>query len=135
MQPYVVEEKRYPNGTVEHMSPRTVRQVLDSAAATTIGAMLVSVVENGHATHAAVDGYYIAGKTGTAQVAQGGSYAEDLTNATFAGFGPVDDPRFVMVVKLEHPRAAIYAADTAAPIFGDIAEFMLDYLEIAPTRE
>lgn len=134
MQPYVVEEKRYPNGTVEHASPRTVRQVLDSSAATTIGAMLVSVIENGHATHAAVDGYYIAGKTGTAQVAQGGSYVEGITNATFAGFGPVENPRFVMVVKLEHPRASIYAADTAAPIFGDIAEFMLDYLEVAPTR-
>ncbi len=134
MQPYVVEEKRYADGTVEHFSPQSVRQVLDKTTATTIGAMLVSVIENGHAGLAGVDGYYIAGKTGTAQVAEGGGYAEGLTNATFAGFGPIEDPQFVMVVKIEHPRAVEWAADTAAPIFGEIADFLLDYLEIAPTR-
>ena len=134
MQPYVVDEKRYTDGTVEHMSPRSVRQVLDKTTATTIGAMLVSVIENGHAGLAGVDGYYIAGKTGTAQVADSGGYSEDLTNATFVGFGPIENPQFVMVVKIEHPRATPWAADTAAPIFGEIADFMLDYLEIAPSR-
>lgn len=134
MQPYVVEEKRYADGTVEHFSPQSVREVINKTTATTIGAMLVSVVENGHAANAAVDGYYIAGKTGTAQVAEAGRYAQGLANATFAGFGPIEDPQFVMVVKVENPRTVEWAADSAAPIFGDIAEFVLDYLEVAPTR-
>lgn len=136
MKPYVVEEVRYTDGTVEETQPTVIRQVIDKSTATTISAMLVSVIENGHADRAAVDGYYIAGKTGTAQVAdEYGGYHDDITNATFAGFGPVEDPEFVMVVKLERPRAVQWAADTAAPIFGDIADFLLDYFEVAPTRE
>jgi len=98
--------------------------------------MLVSVIENGHAEKAAVEGYYLGGKTGTAQVAKQGSlgYQEDATIATFSGFGPIEDPRFAMTVVLDHPKEIPWAADTSAPIWGDIAEFLLQYLEVAPTR-
>jgi cell division protein FtsI/penicillin-binding protein 2 len=113
-----------------------IRQVISSKTATTIGAMLVSVVEEGHAEKAAVPGYYIAGKTGTAQVAKQGSagYQEGVTKATFAGFGPVEDPIFAMVVMLDHPRTSPWAADTATPIFGEIAEFLLQYYQVPPSR-
>jgi len=135
MEPYIVEEKRYDDGTVEDDQPYAIRQVIDESTATTVSAMLVSVIENGHAGYAGVDGYYIAGKTGTAQVASTeGGYQKDNTIATFAGFGPVEDPQFVMVVRIDHPRTTEWAADTAAPIFGEIAEFILDYLEVPPTR-
>ena len=135
MEPYLVEEKRYDDGTVEDTQPYAVRQVIDSSTATTISAMLVSVIENGHAGYAGVDGYYIGGKTGTAQVASSqGGYQDDATIATFAGFGPVEDPQFAMVVRIDHPRTTEWAADTAAPIFGEVAEFILDYLEVPPTR-
>jgi len=133
MQPYIVEERRYPDGTVETARVNQIRQVIDPATATTIGAMMVSVVENGHGSKAGVDGYYIAGKTGTAQVADSGGYGS-LTNATFAGYGPIEDPRFVMVVRLEHPRTSEWAESTSAPIFGDIAEYILEYFEVAPNR-
>jgi len=78
----------------------------------------------------------IAGKTGTAQVAKerGAGYRTNYTKATFAGFGPVEDPSFVMVVMLDHPRAVPWAADTAAPIFGEISDFLLQYLQTPPTR-
>ena len=136
MKPYIVEELRSDDGTVEIIKPETIRQVISSKTATTLSAMLVSVVEDGHATHAAVPGYYVAGKTGTAQVANpnGGGYQVGVTRATFAGFAPVEDPAFVMVVSLNHPRTSQWAADTSAPIFGDIADFLLHYLEIAPRR-
>ncbi|MFH1632214.1 MAG: penicillin-binding protein 2 [bacterium] len=136
MQPYIVEEIRYSDGTVEERRPKVVRQVISKKTATTVGAMLVSVVENGHGAKAAVPGYYIGGKTGTAQVAKSGSlgYEKEQTMATFAGFGPIEDPQFVMVVLLDHPKAVSWAADTSAVIFGDIAEFLLHYFEVAPTR-
>ena len=135
MEPYLVDEKRYIDGTVEDTQPYAVRQVIDGSTATTVSAMLVSVIENGHASYAGVDGYYIGGKTGTAQVASSdGGYQDDNTIATFAGFGPVEDPQFAMVVRIDHPRTTQWAADTAAPIFGEIAEFILDYLEVPPTR-
>lgn len=134
MKPYIVDEVRYPDGTVEARQPEKVRQVLSQKAATTVGAMLVSVVENGHGTRAGVPGYYIAGKTGTAQVAGAGGYLDGVTNGSFAGFGPVGNPRFAMVVKLENPKTVEWAESSAAPIFGDIAEFLLQYYGIAPER-
>jgi cell division protein FtsI/penicillin-binding protein 2 len=136
MSPYIVQEKRLADGTVEETLPKALRQVVSKKTATTIGAMMVSVIENGHGENAAVDGYYLAGKTGTAQVAktQGVGYRRDYTKATFVGFGPVDNPAFVMSVMLDHPRAVPWAADTAAPIWGEMADYILQYLELAPTR-
>lgn len=136
MQPYIIEEKRYTDGTVEDTQPIKVRQVIDGKTATTVSAMMVSVIENGHAGLAGVDGYYLAGKTGTAQVAKKDSlgYEQGNTIATFAGFGPVEDPQFVIVVRIDHPRTTEWAANTSAPIFSEIAEFILDYLEVPPTR-
>jgi cell division protein FtsI/penicillin-binding protein 2 len=134
MKPYVVEEVRYTDGTVDKRKAEKVEQVLTPATATTVGAMLVSVVENGHGKRAGVKGYYIAGKTGTAQVAGNGSYLAGVTNGTFAGFGPVNDPKFAMVIKLNNPKTVEWAESSAAPIFGQIAGFLLDYYDIAPTR-
>jgi cell division protein FtsI/penicillin-binding protein 2 len=98
--------------------------------------MLVSVVENGHGKRAKVPGYWIAGKTGTAQIAQNGGYSETAFNGSFAGFGPVENPKFAMVVKIENPKSdnILFAESTAAPLFGQIAKFLLEYYRIAPTR-
>jgi len=82
-----------------------------------------------------VPGYYIAGKTGTAQVASSsGGYSQDSTIGSFAGFGPVEDPRFAMVVRIDNPKDVFWAESTAAPLFGEIAEFLLQYFEIPPVR-
>lgn len=135
MKPYIVDELRYADGTVEKMQPQVVRQVVSPATATTIGAMLVSVVEYGHGKKAAVPGYYIGGKTGTAQIARNGVYSTTEFNGSFAGYGPVQDPVFAMIVKIENPKEGIiYAESTAAPVFGEIAEFILEYYGVAPER-
>ncbi len=136
MKPYIVSEIRSPDGTVEVRTPKAIRQVINKKTATTIGAMMVSTLENGHGQKGRVPGYYIAGKTGTAQVAKasGRGYEVGVTKGTFAGFGPVEDPKFAMVVYLDHPRSSEWADATAAPVFGKLAAFILKYFEVPPNR-
>jgi cell division protein FtsI/penicillin-binding protein 2 len=136
MQPYIVEEIRSEGGVIKKVESKELGQIVSRKTAIDIGAMIVSVIENGHAEEAAVPGYYIGGKTGTAQVADEitGGYSVNNTNATFAGFGPVEDPTYVAAVVLYHPQRSPWASDTAAPIFADISEFILRYLEVAPRR-
>lgn len=136
MEPQIVDELRFSDGTVETREPSEVRRVLTEKAARELGAMLISVVERGHGQKAGVAGYYIAGKTGTAQVAggTGGGYEEGNTIGSFAGFGPVNDPKFAMIVRIDRPRSVIWAESTAAPLFGEIADFLLRYYEVPPER-
>jgi cell division protein FtsI/penicillin-binding protein 2 len=135
MKPYIVSRKEYPDGTVEDISPTFLRQVVTPETAEKLAGMLVAVVEYGHGKKAQVPGYYIAGKTGTAQIAENGVYSETAFNGSFSGFGPVEDPRFAMVVKISNPKSGIiYAESTAAPLFGKITDFLLTYYNIPPTR-
>lgn len=136
MQPYVVAQVKKTDGTNEITTPHEVRQVVSEHTARLISAMLISVVENGHGKRAAVPGYYIAGKTGTAQVprADGLGYQTEVTVGSFAGYGPVGEAKFAMVVRLDHPRAVRYAESSAAPVFGELAEFLLRYFEVPQQR-
>ena len=135
MKPYIVEKIKYADGKEEKTSPQQIREVVSAKSAATVAAMLVSVVENGHGKRAKVAGYYVAGKTGTAQVAKaGGGYDPDITNGTFAGFGPVDNPAFVIAVKIANPKDVRFAESTAAPAFGELAKFLFAYLQIPTSR-
>ncbi len=136
VQPYLVSQIRYGDEIVEEYKPRVLRQVIDTATASQVSAMMVHVVDSGHAGKAKVDGYYVAGKTGTAQVANSetGRYDDYKTIHNFVGFASNDDPKFTMIVKLDYPTAARYSADTAAPLFGEIAKFLLEYYQIPPKR-
>ncbi len=134
--PYIVDEIRKPDGGTVRTEPKAVRQVITKRASTLISGMLVQVVEKGHGKQAGVPGYYVAGKTGTAQIPRkdGQGYEQDLTIGSFVGYAPVDDPAFVMLVKIEKPRDVQWAESSAAPLFGDIAEFLLQYMKIPPDR-
>ncbi len=134
--PIIVDEIVRADGTVEKRTSKDMAQVIDSKTARTIAAMLVSVIEHGHGKRAGVPGYYIAGKTGTAQVAKsvGIGYEEDNTIGSFAGFGPVEDPKFAMVVRIDNPKDVVWAESTAAPLFGELAQFLLQYFEVPPVR-
>ena len=105
--------------------------------ATTLSAMLVNVVQNGHGKRAGVPGYFVAGKTGTAQVPKkdGVGYETDFTIGSFCGFAPVDDPKFVMLIKIDHPRDVMWAESSAAPLFGEMSKFLLQYYEVPPSVE
>ena len=136
-QPMIVDEIQHPDGTIEKRQPVDIAQVIDEKTSRTIAAMLVSVVEQGHGKRAGVKGYYVGGKTGTAQVARtdGIGYSADHTIGSFAGFAPVENPKFAMTVQIDHPRDVVWAESTAAPLFGDMAEFLLQYFEVAPVRK
>ncbi|MBU0731311.1 penicillin-binding protein 2 [Patescibacteria group bacterium] len=136
MKPYLVQEVHKGNGYVEKYQPEEVRQVMSSAAANTLSAMMVKVIDGGHATLAAVDGYFMAGKTGTAQIPKenGVGYDANRHKDTFVGFGPVSDPQFVVFVKIDEPKDVMWSAASTAPLFGDIAEYLVNYLQIPPDR-
>jgi len=132
MKPYIVEEIRYPGGKIDRFYPKEIRRILETRSAMLLSGMLVNVIDRGQASSARVDGYYIAGKTGTAQISGIGGYSEE-TNHSFIGFGPVDDPKFAMIIKFEKPRRQ-YSSATAAPVFGQIAKFILEYYQVPPGR-
>jgi cell division protein FtsI (penicillin-binding protein 3)/stage V sporulation protein D (sporulation-specific penicillin-binding protein) len=131
--PYLVEKFIYPDGREETTEPKVIDQVISSETAEKLTKMMVSVVENGYGKKAGVPGYFIAGKTGTAQVPEGGGYS-DKTIHSFGGFFPAFDPQFLILVKLDNPQKIRFAADSVAPVFGEIAEYILNYYEIPPSR-
>lgn len=137
MNPYLVEKIIYSNGETVVREPQTIKTVLSSGVAATLSAMLANVVENGHGKRAGVKGYYVAGKTGTAQVAKkdGRGYEEGRNIGSFAGYAPVDNPKFAMLATIDNPKDVAWAESSAAPLFGKLAEFMLNYYQIPPERE
>ncbi|MEX2055084.1 MAG: penicillin-binding protein 2, partial [Candidatus Andersenbacteria bacterium] len=136
MQPRIVDEVRYSDGKVEESAPQAVRQVVSGETADKLAAMMVSVIENGVATLARVPGYYLAGKTGTAQVPdERGKYSADRKIISFVGFGPVEDPKFSVLIKLDNPAGLSLASGTAAPMFKNISEKILKYYQIPPSYE
>ncbi|MFA5135416.1 MAG: penicillin-binding protein 2 [Patescibacteria group bacterium] len=137
MEPYIIDERIGPDGFSTKTEPRMIRQAISQQTATTLGAMLVNVVRNGHGKSAGVDGYFVAGKTGTAQIPNpnGPGYDPNHTIGTFCGFAPVDDPVFTMCVKIDVPRDVQWAESTAAPLFGQIAQFILNYYGIPPDEK
>ena len=135
MKPYLVQSKIYPDGRVVDTQPVMVAQVISPQTAATLDAMLVDVVENGYGAKAAVPGYFVAGKTGTAQVAgNNGRYLENDNIGSFIGFAPVENPQFVMLIRIDHPTDAKFSETTAVPVWGKLAQFILNYMGIPPSR-
>ena len=95
--------------------------------------MMVEVVDTGN-VKAAVPGYRVAGKSGTAQIPSPEGYEEDATIVSFVGFAPADDPEFVVLVKMDRPDFNInqWASHTAAPVFSRVTKRLLDYYSIPP---
>jgi len=104
--------------------------ITEQTADTLSGMLAVSLESEG--SMALVPGYRIAGKTGTAQIPVNGFYDSTQTNASFIGWGPVDDPQFMIYVWLERPSASIWGSETAAPVFGQMAEKTVILLDIPP---
>ncbi len=93
---------------------------------------MLSVSLESEGSLALVPGYKVAGKTGTAQIPVNGFYDSTQTNASFIGWGPADDPQFMIYVWLERPSASIWGSETAAPVFGEMAEKTVILLDIPP---
>lgn len=132
MEPHVVKEIRDGNGRIIAIKPKIVKQVIGEEAARITGEMMVEAVDKGEAKWAKPKGYRIAGKTGTAQIPVAGHYDETKTIASFVGFAPADDPKFVMLVTLREPSSSQWGSETAAPLFFTIARELFTYYGIGP---
>jgi cell division protein FtsI (penicillin-binding protein 3) len=117
MRPYLVREIRSPSGeVVERTRPESIRRVVSPETAGKVTRVLSRVVEDGTATRAALATLPVAGKTGTARVATRAGYEDGRYAASFVGYTPVDDPRLVVVTKLNDPQGSFYGGQTAAPL-------------------
>lgn len=136
MQPLLVHRMTDGHGgTIQENKPRVRRQVVPRRIAKLVGQMLTAVTEpGGTAVEAGVDGYLVAGKTGTAQKADyvRGGYAKDKWLASFIGFLPAEKPEVVISVVIDEPVIAHYGGTVAGPVFRRIAEVTLRHLGIAP---
>jgi cell division protein FtsI/penicillin-binding protein 2 len=130
MKPYVVERIVYDQDVIV-AQPTVVRQAVSARAAEQLTDMLVQAVEQG-AELATVPGYDVAGKTGTAQIPVEDGYDPDLTIASFVGYAPADEPRFIVLVKIDKPRVDSRGAHVAAPVFKAIAERLFVLLDVPP---
>ncbi len=135
MKPYLVDRIVAPDGTQTVTQPEQVGQPVTAETARTVAAMMVKVIDGAHSASAGLAGYFIAGKTGTAQIPlpDGSGYSEVLHNDTFVGFFPVSDPQVVVLVKIDEPHTE-WADESAAPIFGALSKFLVNYLQIPPDR-
>jgi cell division protein FtsI (penicillin-binding protein 3) len=107
------------------------RRVIGADVAAEVREMLEGVLApGGTASEVSVPGYTLAGKTGTAEVAEDGTYSETNYVASFIGFAPADDPRLLVSVIVDRPQGEIYGGSVAAPAFGQIAAFALPYLGV-----
>jgi cell division protein FtsI/penicillin-binding protein 2 len=130
MQPYVVQELRT-NGRVVTHKPSVISRPISSQTARQVTAMaVVSVLQE--TVTAQVDGYTIAGKTGTAQIPEGGFYHPSDTIGTFIGWLPADAPELIILIKLDRPRSSSWGSQTAAPLFSDLVRELVVLLDIPP---
>jgi cell division protein FtsI (penicillin-binding protein 3) len=127
MRPYIIKKVIDAEGRVVRESvPEKVRRVVSVETARYLSReYFKAVVDSGTAKNAAVPGVSVAGKTGTARRAAGGSYANPVYVSSFVGFFPVEAPRYAIIVIVENPKTAYYAATVAAPVFSGIASRML----------
>lgn len=136
MHPYIVSQILSGKEVVSSTQPKVLKQVVSSKTAMMLSGMMVSVTENGHAKTAQIPGYHVAGKTGTAQVPKnGGGYMPDsVVNASFIGYAPFTNPKFVMFVVIKEPQYGKTGEYSAAPVFANVGKFILQYYNVPYDR-
>lgn len=122
------------NDNIDEVEIEKEKQIISSKTATQLTEMMVGAVEKGEARAFVPKGYRIAGKTGTAQIPLAGHYDPNKTIASFVGFAPADDPKFVMLVRFGEPTSSPFGSETAAPTFFAIAKELFNYWGIAPKK-
>lgn len=134
MQPRVVRAFENSDGEVLKVPIKVDSTPISAKTAKVMTQILVNAVEKGEAQWTKLKGYRIAGKTGTASIPVAGHYDPTNTITSFIGFAPAEEPKFVMLVILNRPTSSIYAAETSAPLFFDIAKELLSYYGIPPSE-
>lgn len=114
------------------IEPVVRQRVLLQQTAEQLTTLLTGVVERGTGKQAAVEGYAVAGKTGTAQKTEGGGYSHRKLLASFVGYVPADAPRLAILVMIDEPQKTTWGGTAAAPVFKRVAQQALHYLQIPP---
>lgn len=135
MEPHVVSAIETQDGKTIKIDSKALGSPISPKTAKIMTEMMVNAVNKGEASWTRLKGYRIAGKTGTASIPIQGHYDPNSTIASFVGFAPADDPKFVMLVVLNKPTTSIYGSETAAPIFFNIAKDLVTFYNIAPTGD
>jgi len=133
VQPYIIKEIEHKDEK-EIISKREIRRVISPSTAAKEIQMLTSSVDIGLAAPAKVEGWSVAAKTGTAQVAERGGYSTEKYIASIIGFAPASNPHFVILVKIDYPQTSKFGSEVAAPLFQDLTEYILKYYEIPQDR-
>lgn len=134
MKPYVVSEIRDAEGrALKQVLPQVKRRVVSEETARTITTILEGVVTDGTGGKAAIPGFRVAGKTGTAQKIdpRTGAYSPTLFVGSFVGFAPADNPRLAMIVVIDEPHGEAWGGTVAAPVFRRVGEQVLNYLGVS----
>ena len=139
LKPHIVKSIRNADGSMyEERGKKEVRRVIDSATDKTLIGLLEQVVASGGGAKAAVRGYRIAGKTGTAQKIRedGSGYMDGRYIASFCGFAPVEDPKLTVLVMIDDPGTGnFYGGQIAAPVAGRIFAQLMRYMHIEPSSD
>jgi cell division protein FtsI/penicillin-binding protein 2 len=130
MVPHVVQSVIYENHQYA-VAPQVAGTPISAETAHSLTNMLAVSLEE-EASSALVDGYRVAGKTGTAEIAGPGGYTSDLTNASFVGWGPVDDPQFLVYIWLQKPTSSPWGSVVAAPVFSEVVNRLVVLMDIPP---
>ena len=139
MAPRIVKSIETKDGSIAENEPRLIREVVPEKTARFVGGALAAVTQpGGTATYARVNGFLVAGKTGTAEkVSPAGGYAKGKYVVSFLGYMPVENPRFVCLVMVDEAKIASnlnYGGLVAAPVFSRIAEKAARHLDLVPTE-
>jgi len=113
------------------ITPQVAGKPISAETARTLTQMLAVSLEQ-EASTALVEGYRVAGKTGTAEIAVEGGYTTELTNASFVGWGPVDDPQFIVYIWLQKPTTSPWGSIVAAPVFSEVVTRLVVLMDIPP---
>jgi cell division protein FtsI (penicillin-binding protein 3) len=138
MKPYVVQAITDHNGRlIKSFGPKRIRRAVSEKTARALSRIMHTVItEGGTGVNAALEGYSVSGKTGTAQkIDENGGYSFEKYMASFVGFAPVENPKIAVLVVVNEPKKQHYGGTVAAPAFKAIAQKTLDYLHIAPRRK
>ena len=137
MEPHIAKALMRDGKIIKEIKPKKIRRVISKKTSRQMMEILKFVVENGTGKKAAIDGFEVAGKTGTAQkyIRETKSYSKTEFISSFIGYAPADDPRLAILVMIDNPKGRHWGGVVAAPVFVKIAEKSLRHLNVTSSKE
>ena len=137
MEPHIAKALMRDGKIIKEIKPKKIRRVISEKTSRQMMEILKFVVENGTGKKAAIDGFEVAGKTGTAQkyIAETQSYSKTEFISSFIGYAPADNPRLAILVMIDSPKGGHWGGVVAAPVFVKIAEKSLRHLNVTSSKE